>query len=50
MGMQELMAAHIQRKYGKKKLEELKSRKKKVDPVKDWPALEEHYKNKLKQL
>lgn len=50
LGEQELMANYIERKYGKKKLEELKSRRYKVDPVKDWKALIEYYKEKLKSL
>jgi 5-methylcytosine-specific restriction endonuclease McrA len=50
LGEQELMAGYIQRKYGKKKLEELKSRRYKVDPVKDWKGLIEYYKEKLKNL
>lgn len=45
-GEQALMASHIQRKYGKKKLEELNSRKYKTDKVGDWEALMAYYKTK----
>lgn len=49
-GMQETMAWYIADRYGKKKLEELKSRRRKIDPVKDWKKIEEYYKLKLKSL
>lgn len=46
-GEQELMAHYIHRTYGKKKLEELKSRRYKVDPVKDWQKIITYY-NEIK--
>jgi len=42
-GEQELMASHIQRTYGKKKLTELKSRRYKVDPIKNWQIIIDYY-------
>ena len=45
-GEQALMAAYIHRTYGKMKLTELNGRKGKTDPVKDWQALLDYYKQK----
>lgn len=46
-GMQETMASYIAQKYGVSQLEDIKSRVKKIDPVKDhytWKELAKHYK------
>ena len=49
-GQQELMAEHIIMIHGKKVLESLKARVRKIDPIKDWQAVHDHYKQKLSEL
>lgn len=49
-GMQLEMSDHVIRVHGKEKLEELRSRVHKIDPVKDWKEITEHYKKKIKEL
>jgi len=49
-GQQERMAEHIRRAHGEEVLQSLKDRVHKVDSVKDWVAMTEYYKNKLKEL
>lgn len=49
-GMQARMKQYITRKYGAKVVKELDARVHKIDPVKDWQGLIDHYKEKLKQL
>jgi len=49
-GQQVLMAEHIARVHGKKVLEELKARRFKIDPVKDWDKLTKEYEKKMQAL
>lgn len=49
-GEQAAMEHYIIRTYGKKKLAELKERRNRVDPVKDWKALTDYYKQKCQNL
>lgn len=49
-GRQEEMGLYIERKYGKEKRDELRSRAHKVDPVEDWEDIIEYYAKKLKLI